>query len=272
MAAHWNRTVRHLSGLLLPWHSHLAAILLLYRFRTSKWYVVVCYVDRIRTRQLSTVTTSRVLLQCPEHSMSTESESVRYANLFRDASDFEFLSFSYLTNEHGRRTRVIYSIGENTKDKSSTLPTFSDGMPKMLASFRQFLAIVWLFHRVRSKTSSWVWRYNLEVIARNVHSVVIVTCNMQYEFDWAKITFREAYTILKGYNELADSSSFTTVTLVYLIASSQFVLINGIIPSRCAMNSSGRTVVLISMTTMSMAAKLLITAVHIIRGIPTHSR
>lgn len=43
-------------------------------------------------------------------------------------------------------------------------------------------------------------------------------------------------------------------TLVYRTASSQFVLTSGIMPSRCAMNSSGSTLVLELISTMSMAA------------------
>lgn len=43
-------------------------------------------------------------------------------------------------------------------------------------------------------------------------------------------------------------------TLVYRMASSHAVLTRGIIPSRWAMNSSGRTDVLVSISTMSIAA------------------
>ena len=42
-------------------------------------------------------------------------------------------------------------------------------------------------------------------------------------------------------------------TLLYLNASSQFMLLSGIIPKRWTINSSGSTVVFISTSTMSMA-------------------
>ena len=46
-----------------------------------------------------------------------------------------------------------------------------------------------------------------------------------------------------------------TLTLVYFMHSSQFVLTRGIIPSLCAINSSGKTVVFDSNSTKSMAKK-----------------
>ena len=106
-----------------------------------------------------------------------------YADLFRDASNFEFLPFSYFTNEHGRCAGVIYSVGENTKDESSTVHTLSNGMPKMLNPFRQFLAIIWLFHRIRAKTSPWVRWDNFKMITGDVHGMVVMARNVQYEFD-----------------------------------------------------------------------------------------
>ena len=42
-------------------------------------------------------------------------------------------------------------------------------------------------------------------------------------------------------------------TLLYLNASSQFMLLSGIIPKRWTINSSGSTVVFVSTSTMSMA-------------------
>lgn len=61
-------------------------------------------------------------------------------------------------------------------------------------------------------------------------------------------------TVVEGLRGYIKSARFRVRTLVYRIASSQCILTNGTIPSRCAINSSGRTVVLISISTMSMAA------------------
>ena len=60
------------------------------------------------------------------------------------------------------------------------------------------------------------------------------------------------------------------LTRVYLIASSHAVLTSGIIPSRCAMNSSGRTVVFVSISTMSMATNQVREPSVLVSALSTH--
>ena len=97
-------------------------------------------------------------------------------------------------------------------------------------------------------------RNNLEHVTRNMHRfLLLIAGGDKLKFDGAILAPYFTCTVLEEGSGTRKKTKDGRRTLVYRIASSHLVLTRGIMPSRCAINSSGSTDVLVSISTMSIA-------------------
>lgn len=119
-----------------------------------------------------------------------------------------------------------------------------------------------LWHALRKllssvATSPVVWHLlNFKMVAGDVHGCArTITAKVDMKLDHTQGTSLCTVTFLHILLERLIKWRTGRLTLVYFMHSSQFVLTRGIIPNLWAINSSGKTVVFDSNSTMSMAER-----------------